>query len=180
MTMRPIGVFSFGEVDGIVLKTVAAHIIGYLHADTEIIAPMEYPGYAYNRQRLQCDAGIILKSLESVSFNNYARVIGILDADLFVPIMTHVFGEARQGGKCALVSLHRLRKNPDGTEVSSPVFLERAAKVALHELGHLFNLVHCDNERCLMHFSGGVQDLDAAPPCFCRYCSIFFRDALTH
>lgn len=177
--MRPVGVVPFGEVDVIVLKTVAAHILGYLQIDTEIAPPLEYPGYAYDNKRLQYDAGAILKVFESVSFHSYTKVIGILDADLFVPILTYVFGEARQGGKCALVSLHRLRKNPDGSEASSPVLFERAAKVALHELGHLFNLIHCDNERCLMHFSGGIRDLDRAPPYFCRYCSVYLRDALS-
>jgi archaemetzincin len=178
LTMRPVGVVPFGAVDGMVLKAVAANILGYLHVDTEIIAPMEYPEYAYDCHRLQYDAGIILKAFESVSFEGLAKVIGILDADLFVPILTYVFGEARQGGRCALVSLPRLRKNPDGTEALLPLFLERAAKVALHELGHLFNLIHCEDERCLMHFSGGVRDLDKAPPYFCRYCSIYLRDGL--
>ena len=176
--MRTIGVVPFGAVDGIVLKSIAAHILGYLRIDTEIFSPLEYPGYAYDPRRLQYDAGAILKAFESASFQGCAKVIGVLDADLFVPILSYVFGEARQGGKCALVSLHRLRKNPDGAEASSPVFLERTAKVALHELGHLLNLTHCEDERCLMHFSGGIRDLDTAPPYFCRYCSVYLHDGL--
>jgi len=177
--MRPIGVVPFGEVDGIVLKAVAAYILGYLRIDTEIAGPMAHPLYAYDRLRLQYDAGIILKNFESVAFQAYSKVIGIVDADLFVPILTYVFGEARQGGFCALVSLYRLKKNPDGTAAAAPLFLERAAKVALHELGHLYNLVHCENDRCLMHFSGGLPDLDRAPPYFCRYCSVYLRDGLS-
>ena len=179
MTMRPIGVFSFGTVDALVLKAVSANITGYLHLDTEISAVREYPEYAYDPRRFQYNAGVILKACESLSFDRYAKVIGILEVDLFVPILTHVFGEARQGGHCALVSLHRLKKNPDGTRAGTALFLERAAKVALHELGHLFNLTHCDNERCLMHFSGGVPDLDRASPYFCRYCSLFLRDGIS-
>ena len=177
--MKPIGVVPFGEVEGIVLKTIAAHILGYLQLDTEIVSPLEYPGYAYDHRRLQYDAGIILKTFESVSFHGYTKLIGIIDADLFVPILTYVFGEARQGGSCALVSLYRLKRNLDGAEAAVPVFFERAAKVALHELGHLFNLIHCENENCLMHFSGGLPDLDKAPPYFCRYCSVYLRDGLT-
>jgi len=177
--MRPIGVVSLGAVDGSILKTVAAHILGYLHLDIEIGFPLAYPDYAYDHRRLQYDAGSILKMLESASLHGYAKIIAILDADLFVPILTYVFGEARQGGRCALVALPRLKRNPDGSEASLPVFFERTAKVALHELGHLFNLAHCEDERCLMHFSGGLADLDKVPPYFCRYCSVFLRDALT-
>jgi archaemetzincin len=53
----------------------------------------------------------------------------------------------------------------------SPQVLERTAKVALHELGHLFSLVHCEDSHCVMHFSGQVDALDKIPPYFCKYCN---------
>ena len=99
------------------------------------------------------------------------------DLDIFAPILTYVFGEAKQGGKYALVSLYRLKKNPDGSGLPQSHLLERVAKVALHELGHLFNLIHCMDERCLMHFSGRLQDLDRASLYFCSYCSVYIREA---
>jgi archaemetzincin len=98
--------------------------------------------------------------------------------DLFIPILSYVFGEARQGGRCALVSTWRLKKNRDGTRAPLPLLMERAGKVALHELGHLYNLFHCMDERCLMYFSGGLEDLDSAPLYFCRYCATYLRGAL--
>jgi archaemetzincin len=147
--------------------------------DTEIAQPLEHPEYAFDKRRLQYNAGTILKVFESIPFYDYEKVVGVIDVDLFVPILTHVFGEARQGGRHALVSLFRLKRNADGSTPSKPLFLERAAKVALHELGHLFNLTHCMDQRCLMHFSGGLQDLDKAPLYFCRYCSVYLRDALS-
>ena len=178
-TMRPIGVIPFGEVPEIASKTIAANILGYMHIDTEIAPPLEHPEYAFDKGRLQYNAGTILKVFESIPFHDYEKVVGVIDVDLFVPILTHVFGEARQGGRYALVSLFRLKRNSDGSTSPMPIFLERTAKVALHELGHLFNLIHCMDERCLMHFSGGLQDLDSAPLYFCRYCSIYLRDALS-
>ena len=177
-TQRPIGVVPFGEVPHIASKTIAANILGYTHMDTEIAPPLEHPEYAFDKGRLQYNAGTILKVFESMPFHDYEKVVGVIDVDLFVPILTHVFGEARQGGRHALVSLFRLKRNADGSTPSKPVFLERTAKVALHELGHLFNLTHCMDQRCLMHFSGGLQDLDKAPLYFCRYCSIYLRDVL--
>ena len=177
--MRPIGVVPFGEVSEIVSKTIAANILGYLHLDTVIVPPVEHPHYAFDKGRLQYDAGILLKNFELIAFKDYEKVIGVVDLDLFVPILSYVFGEARQGGRCALVSIHRLKKNWDDSTSSMSLFLERTTKVALHELGHLFNLVHCMNEKCLMHFSGGIQDLDKSPPYFCRYCSLYLRDAFS-
>jgi archaemetzincin len=175
---KPVGVVPLGEVSEIALKVIAAHISGYYKLSVQILPPLGHPDYAFHERRFQYDAGIILKALESVQFKGHDKVIGVLNLDLFVPIFTYVFGEAKQGGKFALVSLFRLDKNPDGHPSPSSLIFERAAKVALHELGHLFNLFHCREKNCLMHFSGGIQDLDETPIYLCRYCSTFLKDHL--
>lgn len=174
-----IGLVPIGEISEITSKSIAAHILGYLNLDVDILPPMEHPGHAHDGKRLQYDAGAILKAIESGPFHNYAKIIGVLDVDIFVPIFTHVFGEAKQGGKCALVSVYRLKRNSDGSTSPTSLVLERAAKVALHELGHLFDLPHCTDEKCLMHFSGGLENLDDAPLNFCRYCSVFLLDSIS-
>lgn len=173
-----IGVVPIGHVPELTAKAIAAHIFGYLNLEAVILPSLEHPDYAHDEKRLQYNAAAILKALKSRGFHDYCKVVGVLDADIFVPIFTHVFGEARQGGKYALVSLYRLKKDPDGSTPSMSLLLERAAKVALHESGHLFDLFHCMDERCLMHFSGGLQDLDQTPLFFCNYCSASLREAL--
>jgi archaemetzincin len=175
---KPVGVVPLGEVPEISLKVIAAHISGYYKLSVQILPPLGHPDYAFHERRFQYDAGIILKAFESIQFEDYEKVIGVLNLDLFVPIFTYVFGEAKQGGKFALVSLFRLDKNPDGHPSPSSLIFERAAKVALHELGHLFNLFHCREKNCLMHFSGGIQDLDETPMYLCRYCSTYLKDRL--
>ena len=169
-----IGVLGIGEVPDTVLKVVAAHVTGYLKLRTDVLPPLALPADAHNPMRGQYDAAKILAGLETVSFRGHEKIIGILSTDLFVPIFTHVFGEARQGGTVALISIFRLG-NPLGFGPASHVVLERAAKVALHELGHLFNQIHCEDTRCLMHFSGSLEELDRSPFDFCRYCAASFR-----
>ncbi|MFH1241599.1 MAG: archaemetzincin family Zn-dependent metalloprotease [Pseudomonadota bacterium] len=173
-----IGVVPLGHVPEIASKSIAAHIQGYTGLNTDTHPALDPPEYALDKHRLQYNAGTILMRLEQEPFPDYDKVIAVLDLDIFVPILTHVFGEAKQGGKFALVSLYRLRKNPEGSTSPLALSLERVAKVALHELGHLFGLVHCMDDKCLMHFSGKLQDLDLSPLYFCRYCSIYFRDFL--
>ena len=175
---KPVGVVPLGKVPEIALKVIAAHISGYYKLSVQILPPLGHPVYAFDERRLQYDVGIILKAFESIKFKDHDKVIGVLNLDLFVPIFTYVFGEAKQGGKFALVSLFRLGKNPDGSPSPSSLIFERAAKVALHELGHLFNLFHCRERNCLMHFSGGIQDLDKTPIYLCRYCSTYLKDRL--
>lgn len=173
-----IGVVAIGDVPAIAPKVIAAHISGYLNLHATVLPPLEQPTYAFNRQRLQYNVATILKELELVRFQGVSKVVGVLSVDLFVPLFTHVFGEARKGGKVALVSLFRLKEGVPGHIHLSSEVLERAAKVALHELSHLYNLPHCDDKKCLMHFSGDLEDLDTMPLYFCRYCSKFFRDAV--
>ncbi|HHE73778.1 MAG TPA: zinc metallopeptidase, partial [Desulfobacteraceae bacterium] len=164
-----IGVIPIGDIPDIAPKVIAAHISGYLDLQTTLLGSMKNPSYALDRQRLQYNVGPIFQHLESRLFTSVDKVIGILDVDLFVPVFTHVFGEARQGGRVALISIFRLRENPMDTINDSAVALERAAKVALHELCHLYDLTHCENRQCLMHFSGSLSDLDQIPLSFCRY-----------
>ncbi len=134
-----IGVIPIGDIPDIAPKVIAAHISGYLDIQAILLEPMKTPTYALDKQRLQYDVGSILQRLESRLFTSVDKVIGILDVDLFVPVFTHVFGEARQGGRVALISIFRLMENPMGTINDSAIALERAAKVALHELCHLYD-----------------------------------------
>lgn len=173
-----IGVVPVGDVHELAPKVIAAHIAGYLKLSAEILTPLERPADAFNEIQLQYDAAKILKCFESELYDRYDKVIGVFDSDLFIPTFAYVFGEAQQGGKHAVLSLFRLAKVKKGHFPPSAIVCERAAKVALHELGHLYNLAHCEDKNCLMHYSGGLADLDDTPLYFCRYCNTYFRDAL--
>ena len=122
---KPIGVVPLGEICELTVKSIAAHILGYLRLDTLILPPMEHPAYAYDDQRHQYDAGAMITALESLPFPQCAKIIGGVDLDLFVPIFTHVFGEARQGNRVALVSTYRLKppssSSQHSTIVSAPL-----------------------------------------------------------
>ncbi len=175
-----IGVVPFEEVPEIALKVIAAHISGYFNLPAQILPSLKLPEHAFDQRRLQYNAGIMLRFLESMEFNPCNKVIGVLCSDLYIPIFEYVFGEARQGEQCAVISLFRLNKNPDGSYPTGSLIHERAAKVALHELGHLYDLFHCEDKKCLMHFSGGLEDLDATPLYLCRYCSAYLKYNISH
>jgi archaemetzincin len=175
---RTIGVVPVGDVPELAPKVIAAYITGYLKLSAEILTPLELPVAAFDENLLQYDAAKILRSFESGPYDSYDKVIGVFDVDFFIPTFAYVFGEAKQGGRHALVSLFRLAKVQNGHYPPSAIVCGRAAKVALHELGHLYNLSHCEDKNCLMHYSGGLADIDDIPLYFCRYCNTYFRDAL--
>ena len=169
---------SLGKVPQQVLDLAAGYIDTYLHRRPKILPAMDAPRYAYDHIRFQYNALTIIETLKSEFVGENEKVLALVEVDLFIPIFTHVFGEAELDGKCALVSLYRLKKAEDGTSVSWPVFSERLAKVALHELGHLYNLLHCTDENCLMRFASGLKEMDAVPLAFCRYCEAYLQDRL--
>jgi archaemetzincin len=174
-----IGIVKTPEVPDRVIETIAAYIIRYMDLETKVFPSIELPNNAFDPARGQYEAGAIIKNLESMDFSHVSKVICVFSVDLFVPVFTHVFGEARQGGRIALVSLFRLReKRADEAELS-PKLLKRTAKVALHELSHLFDLHHCERKHCLMHFSGLIDDLDQTPAEFCDYCIKYFQTAVS-
>ena len=173
-----IGVVSIGDVSTTALSVITAHIAGYLDLPARVLPPLAHPAYAFDAQRRQYNAAMIINQLESATIGPFDKVVGVVDVDIFLPIFTHVFGEARQGGNTAIVSMYRLGKKKSDPASASVIALERAAKIALHELGHLYDLAHCADAKCLMHYSGDLDELDQTPLYFCRYCTVYFRDAV--
>ena len=116
-------------------------------------------------------SGAILKWILEVGPAPGARAgkfLGVTDQDLFIPILTYVFGEAQLSGAAAVVSTARLLEDVD---LFGPRLLaERLAKEAVHELGHAFGLRHCATPRCVMGRSSGVRDVDEKGPVPCEEC----------
>ena len=174
-----VGVAPVGESATLAAKVIAAHIEGFLKLPCRLLPGMPSPEFAFDTGRLQYEAGRIIEGFEARPLGGCQKVVCVLSVDLFVPVFSHVFGEARLDGRVALVSLYRLGQAVHGRPPEPDRVLARAAKVALHELGHLFALTHCDDPACLMHFAGDCDDLDRSQVLFCRYCRLFLADALT-
>jgi archaemetzincin len=102
------------------------------------------------------------------------KLLGVTDMDLFIPILTFVFGEAQLGGAAAVVSTARLL---DGASRDPRVLVERLAKEAVHEVGHAMGLVHCTVPECAMSRSASVREVDLKSGALCRDCLTRLREA---
>lgn len=136
----------------------------------EVRGPGFDPAAALDERRGQYDSRRCLRLLLEDA-PDAPRILGMTGVDLFIPVLTFVFGEAQLGGRAAVVSTFRLRSEPYGIISPPERLLERAMKEALHELGHTRGLVHCDLADCVMRSSTYVEDIDAKPARFCGGCA---------
>jgi len=116
--------------------------------------------FAYDEMRGQMYATAVLKSLAGFEPRSGLRRLVVTTGDLFVPVLTFVFGEAQLGGSSAIVSLCRLDEAFYGLPRRQKLLAERLLTEALHELGHTFGLRHCDDWECVMASSHSVERID--------------------
>lgn len=126
--------------------------------------------FAYDADRGQYASAAVLQMLLRVCPNETAKMLAVIDRDLFVPVLTFVYGLAQLGGRVAVLSLARLRQEFYGMAPNHELLLERAAKEALHESGHLFGLVHCADRNCAMSLATDIGRIDDRQAAFCTPC----------
>jgi archaemetzincin len=168
-----INIVPIGWVDTLAVSVVAANLQTLMGLNAATLASYPDPEYAFLPLRSQYAAGEIVKALESIDGGAPFK-LGIVRCDLCTPILKFVFGESQLGGKAAVISVHRLRDKD-----SARMYL-RAAKIGLHETGHLLGIGHCRAPDCLMAFVSSIENLDRLPPRFCAACKYEISRSLKH
>jgi archaemetzincin len=125
--------------------------------------------FAFDSGRNQYHSTRLLERLTREYATGF-RILGVTPHDLYVPVLSFVFGEAQVSGLCAVVSTHRLREEIYGLPADPEILLDRLTKEAVHELGHTFGLRHCDDWTCVMASTNSVERLDIRTASFCERC----------
>jgi archaemetzincin len=126
--------------------------------------------YAWDPIREQYDSPMLLERLKKVKHERGDKLLGIVDVDLFSPGFDYVYGEADVAEGIATLSLARAHPEFFGELPNRALFEERAVKEGVHELGHLFGLVHCRDKRCVMRFCPEPEYLDHKTRYVCQRC----------
>jgi archaemetzincin len=129
----------------------------------------------FDPTRQQYNSSQILLQIISRPPTDAVKVLGVVNVDLFIPILTFVFGEAQLRGIGSVIALQRLNNKFYGLSEDRKLLGERLVKEAIHELGHNFGLIHCRNQSCVMKSSTYVEEVDQKSGEMCSRCQEILR-----
>jgi len=124
----------------------------------------------YSDERKQYYSTQILSEVIKLTPENNDNLIILTGIDLYVPVLTYIFGEAQLKGKYSIVSVRRLHEEFYTGVSNDELLFERTVKEILHELGHNFGLLHCLDWDCVMHASNDVEEVDIKGSFYCKSC----------
>jgi archaemetzincin len=161
-----------GSVHGQCLEHLAGVLTGIFSADVDVAKNCPVPDAAFDEDRGQYDARVVFRWLRSCTpiCKKEQRVLGIIDADVYIQGLDFVFGLSDPRTGYALIALTRLRPEFYGAAGDDLLFCDRGVKEAVHEIGHSFGLAHCPQASCIMHFSRTIADTDKKGLHFCPLC----------
>lgn len=163
--IRPVG-----AMDEALIREIHADLAASLGLPVKVLRPLPIPEGSYERSRNQYHSTRILREMLKEIPEDAGKILGLIDKDLCIPILTFVFGEAQLGGTASIVSLARLRQEFHGLPPDGRILHERLLKECLHEVGHTYGLIHCPDRECAMSLSNTVVDVDRKKAAYCMTC----------
>ncbi|TRZ72723.1 MAG: hypothetical protein D4R97_05645 [Bacteroidetes bacterium] len=170
MDLQHITLISFGYIEKDFLEKIAEDV------RREYILPVKIrEGHLdlsefHDPARRQYNGNNLLKVVDSMFSSESLKILGLFSVDLFIPILTYIFGQAYLNGRTGIASFHRFNNERYGMKKDDKIMLDRFRKEVIHELGHTFGLIHCHVPTCVMRSSTYVEDIDQKSPNLCITC----------
>jgi len=167
-----IAISSAGNVDPEGMAFAEASVGAMLGVRTRRVEALPDLQEAWDPGRRQHSSSLFLREAVARRPADALKIVVLTEYDIFIPMLTFVYGQAQLGGPAAVVSFARLRQEFYGLPPDRPLFLERVGKESLHEVGHTLGLTHCGDRLCTMSLSTTVQQLDFKRAAYCEACRL--------
>ena len=178
--MKRLQLLRIGNIEERLLNGLCPAIEQIFSVPCDVLPDSLDPEFAFHGERQQYHSSEILHRMQNLPTVETWRLLAIASVDLYIPILTFVFGEAQMGGPCAVLSTHRLRQEFYGLPPDPGLFQQRLLKEAVHELGHTLDLPHCDDYRCVMASSHAVEWIDLKESALCSQCRAAAEPGVGH
>jgi len=168
--MIVVGLSAMDDVDSGILERMGQALEDCFPVRVVRQPPVAITAAEFDEKRRQHNAPLVLKRLLAANRRDVEKLVGVTVSDLFIPMLSFVYGQAQLGGRAAVVSVARLRQEFYGLPGNQDLLFARARKEVVHETGHLFGLVHCGDPVCAMSLSTGVRQIDWKSDGLCAAC----------
>jgi len=173
--MKLLQLLPVGNLDGNLLRDMQNAIPKHFEIQgdevcCDVLPTILDPASVFHAERQQYHSSELLRRMQEFVGPRCWRLLGVTDVDLYIPILTFVFGEAQIGGPCAVVSTYRLRQEFYGLQPDEELLRQRLLKESIHELGHTIDLKHCHDYECVMASSHAVEWIDLRRTELCEAC----------
>lgn len=168
--MNLIYLAAIGNVEEGIMKSLETNLWQVFGFTVQQMAPLPEPEYAYNADRRQYSSSSILQEILNRKPVNARSMLGVTERDLFIPMLSFVFGLAQVSGSAAVISLARLHQGYYHLPENNALVHSRALKEAIHEVGHTLGLTHCADPKCPMSLSNTIQHVDRKSEELCENC----------
>ena len=172
MDLENITLISFGYFDREILEKVVPDIGREFSFPVRTKSGNLDLSEFYDPSRRQYNGTTLLKKIDHEFATDSSKTLGLFNIDLFIPILTYIFGQAFLNGRMGIASIYRLSNERYGIKTDDRILLERFRKEAIHELGHMFGLIHCIDPVCVMRSSTYVEDIDQKSHMLCPKCRL--------
>jgi len=170
MDLQSITLIPFGYFEDTFLRRIAEAVNHEFHITVKLREGYLDLSEFYDPVRRQYDGTKLLKEIDSHFSSDSEKTLGLFSVDLFIPILTYIFGQAYLNGRSGVASLYRLNNERYGMTSNEKFILDRFTKEVIHELGHAFGLIHCHIPTCVMRASTYVEDIDQKSASLCLKC----------
>lgn len=178
MKFRGITLITFGYFDETFIRLVSKTVQSETGMNLSLMSGHLDLSEFFDSARRQYNADKLLKAVDLRYGRDTSKTVGLFKVDLFIPILTYVFGQAYLRGRTGIVSVYRLNNEIYGINPDNALIPQRFSKEIIHELGHGFGLVHCHMPDCIMRSSTYLEDIDQKSQSFCESCREAVRSYL--
>lgn len=168
-----IAIQPFGDFDTTLVSFAAKEIRDFYQIEVKTLKSQTIPDMAWYSPRSRYRADSLLIWLEKEKSPNVNYILGLTNKDISCTKEQYadwgIFGLGYMPGPSCVVSTFRLKKN----NATDDLFMERFAKVLLHEIGHNLGLDHCSTVACMMGDANGtINTVDQEEKQLCPSCKL--------